>query len=78
MHTRAGVNAQRIAVLREAFASSFEDPRPLSSLIASLGNNSVAVASDAASYQRRLLVDEYQQSGNGKYALKNVATDLYR
>ena len=78
MHVQTGVQAQRIAVLREAFAGSFDSPQPLSSLIASLGNNSVAVISDAASYHRRLLVDEYRQSKDGEYALQSVATDLYR
>ena len=74
----AGFKSQRIAVVREAFAGASERPQSLASLVASLPNDSVAVASDATLYHRRLLVDEYLQGKDGKYALTHVATDLFR
>jgi hypothetical protein len=74
----AGESAENIAVVRDAFAESTDFHRPLSSLLAALGNDSLAVASDASEHHRRLVVDEYKLGADGRYALQHVATDLYR
>lgn len=78
LFSKAGQQAERVAVLREAFLGSSRPPTPLSSVVASLGEGRVAVASTTSEYENRLLVDEYQQGADGKFALKTVATDLYR
>jgi len=74
----AGESAERIAVVRDAFAESTDIHRPLSSLLAALGGDSLAVAAEASDYHRRLVVDEYKLGLDGQYVLQNVATDLYR
>lgn len=74
----AGQGAAKLAVLRGAFAASGSVQQPLSSLLAPLGNNSVAVTSQASLPHERLLVDEYQQGPDGKYTLTGLATDIYR
>lgn len=74
----AGETAERLAVVRDAFAESTDIHRPLSSLVAALGNDSLAVAAEASEYHRRLVVDEYRRGGDGQYVLQNVSTDFYR
>lgn len=74
----AGDKPERIAVVRDAFTGSHDLPQPLSSSLAVLGNGSVAIASHLSQYHRRLIVDEYELSGDGTYVLRHVATDLFR
>ena len=73
-----GERPERVGVIRDAFASSSSPGQSLADLVASTADGAVAVASTLSQYHRRLVVDEYEQTHDGKYVLRSVATDFLR
>ncbi|KAK9815839.1 hypothetical protein WJX72_010576 [[Myrmecia] bisecta] len=74
----AGTSPARVGIVRDTFAPYDQEPRQLSSAVASLGDAGVAVASALSEPHNRLIVDEYELGGDGQYELKDVGTDLFR
>jgi hypothetical protein len=71
-------SAERVSVVRHAFAAHNADHEPLSNLVAALGEGRVAVAHEASQPHRRLIVDEYVAGPDGHYQLQKTGTDLFR
>ena len=75
----AGECPERVAVVRDAFTVHDQAPRPLNASVQAIGETGgLAVAAEIAEPQGRLLVDEYQRSLNGSYALQHIGQDLLR
>ncbi|CAL8463431.1 g2965 [Coccomyxa elongata] len=70
--------AERVSVVRHAFAAHDAAHEPLADLVAPLGDGRVAVAHDASQAHRRLIVDEYSLGPSGQYLLQRTGTDLLR
>jgi len=70
--------AERISVVRHAFASHDSEDEQLSDLVAALGEGRVAVAHDATQPHRRLVVDEYAVGADGQFQLQRTGSDLLR
>ena len=83
-HTRitlsssSGQTSDTIGIVREAFLPYNGTPGSLKDAVTLMGNMSVGVAAKVLLENQRLLVDEYEISGDGSYVLKNVGTDLVR
>eukprot|EP00873_Tetraselmis_striata_P017038 jgi/Tetstr1/437302/TSEL_002786.t1 len=69
-------NSGRLAVLRDAFATTYNSPRSLADTLACLGPNTVAVNSALAYPEARVLVDEYVRMPKGNYVLQEGSIDL--
>lgn len=71
-------NAERVSVVRHAFASHDAAHEPLADQVAALGEGRVAVAHAATQPHRRLIVDEYFRGPSGEFLLRKTGTDLLR
>ena len=71
-------NAQRISVVRHAFASHDAEQESLAGLVTALGEGRVAVSHEASQPERRLIVDEYARGADGHFQLQATGADLVR
>lgn len=74
----ASADAKHVAVLRDAFATTYNSPRSLADTLACLGPNTVALNSALAYPEARVLVDQYVRMPEGDYLLQEGSIDLMR
>lgn len=71
-----GAAPERVGIVRDAFAVHDQNERPLSQLMRCLQPQRVAVHPDLARPHTRAVVDHYERTSAGTYALKQAAIDL--